>query len=76
MQISRGRLEIEAWYLLPTNRKRPMVDRMMMLSMTSRDLKGLGRDTYIFNARYFENGSRSRLSYNGAPIGNGMCGTE
>ena len=33
------RFEIDAWYQLPTNRKWPMVDRMMMSSMTSRDLQ-------------------------------------
>jgi len=37
MQISRKRFEIEAWYQLPTNRKRPLADRMMTSSMTSRD---------------------------------------
>jgi len=36
MQISQKRFEIEAWYQLPTNRKRPMADRMMTSSMTSR----------------------------------------
>jgi len=39
MQISRKRFEIEAWYQLTTNRKRPMADRMMTSSMTSRDLQ-------------------------------------
>jgi len=39
-------------------------------------LKGQGHDPSIFNTRYFENGSRWRLGYNGAPIGNGMCGTK
>jgi len=33
-------------------------------------LKGQGRDPNIFKARYFKNGSRLRLGYNGAPIGN------
>jgi len=28
-QISRKRFELETWYQLPTNRKWPMVDRMM-----------------------------------------------
>jgi len=37
MQISRNLFEIEAWYQLPTNRKRPMAVRMMTSSMTSRD---------------------------------------
>ena len=36
-RLSRKRFEIEAWYQLPTNRKRPMADRMMTSSMTSRD---------------------------------------
>jgi len=35
-------------------------------------LKGQGGDPNIFKARYFENGSRYRLGYNGAPIGNGI----
>jgi len=38
--------------------------------------KGQGRDPNIFKAHYFENGSRYRLGYNGAPIGNGMHGIE
>jgi len=29
--------------------------------------KGQGRDPNIFKARYFENGSRYRLDFNGAP---------
>jgi len=37
MQISQKRFEIEAWYQLLTNTKRPMADRMMTSSMTSRD---------------------------------------
>jgi len=37
MQISRKRFEIEVWYQLPINSKRPMADRMMTSSMTSRD---------------------------------------
>jgi len=39
MQISQKRLEIEAWYQLPTNRKWAMDDQMMTSSMTSRDLE-------------------------------------
>jgi len=39
-------------------------------------LKGQGRDPNILKARYFENGSRYRLGYNGAPIGNGMRGIK
>jgi len=39
-------------------------------------VKGQGRDVNIFQASYFENGSRDRLGYNGAPIGNGMHGIE
>jgi len=39
MQISQKRFKIEAWYQLPTNRKWPMADRMMMSSMTSRELE-------------------------------------
>jgi len=39
MQISRKRLEIEAWYQLPTNGKRPTADRMMTSSITSHDLE-------------------------------------
>jgi len=39
-------------------------------------LKGEGHDPNIFNAHYFENGSRWRLGYNAAPIGNGMLGNE
>jgi len=39
-------------------------------------MKGQGRDPNIFKADYFENGSRQRLGYNGAPIGNGMRGIE
>jgi len=35
-----------------------MADQMMTSSMTSHDLKGQGRESNIFNARYFENGSR------------------
>jgi len=38
--------------------------------------KGQGHDPNIFKARYFENGLKQRLSYNGAPTGNGMCGIE
>ena len=37
MQISRKRFELETWYQIPTNRKRPMADRMKTSSMTSRD---------------------------------------
>jgi len=33
------RFEIDGWYKLPTNRKWPMADRMMTLSMTSSDLQ-------------------------------------
>jgi len=36
MQISRKRFELEIWYQLATNRKWPMADWMMTLSMTSR----------------------------------------
>jgi len=39
-------------------------------------IKGQGRDPNIFKARYFENGSRQRLGYNGAPIGNVMRGIK
>jgi len=39
MRVSRKRLEVEAWKQLTTNRKRPMADRMMTSSMTSRDLE-------------------------------------
>jgi len=39
-------------------------------------MKGQGRDPNIFEARYFENGLRYRLGYNGTPIGNGICGIE
>jgi len=39
-------------------------------------VKGQGRDPNIFKARYFENGSRYRLGYNGAPTGNGMHGIK
>jgi len=39
MQISRKRLEIEAWYQLPANRKWPMAERMMTSTMMSRDLE-------------------------------------
>jgi len=35
-----------------------MVDRMMTLLMTSRDVQGQGRDANIVKARYFENGWR------------------
>jgi len=52
------RFELEAWYQLPTNRKWPMADRMMTLSMMSHDIQSQGRDPNIFKARYFENGSR------------------
>jgi len=37
MQISRKWFELETWYQLITNRKWPMVDRMMTSSMTTRD---------------------------------------
>jgi len=37
MQIYQKRFEMEARYQLTTNRKWPMVDRMMTSSMTSRD---------------------------------------
>jgi len=40
MQISRKRFELETWYQLTTNKKCPMVDRMMTSSMTSRDREG------------------------------------
>jgi len=39
-------------------------------------MKGQGRNSNIFKACYFKNGSRYRLGYNGAPIGNGMCSVE
>jgi len=39
-------------------------------------VKGQGRDPNIFKARYFENGSRQRLGYSGAPIRNGMRGIK
>jgi len=39
-------------------------------------LKGQSRDPNIFMAHYFESGSRQKLGYNGAPIGNGMDGIE
>jgi len=39
MQTARKRFEIEVLYQLPTNRKWPMLDRMMTSSMTSRDLE-------------------------------------
>jgi len=39
MEISQKRFEIEAWYQLPTNRKWPMTDRMMALSMNSHDFE-------------------------------------
>jgi len=44
-----------------------MADRMMTSSMTSRDHRVHGRDPSIFKARYFENGLRQRLSFNGEP---------
>jgi len=53
-----------------------MADRMMTSSITLRDLERSSRDPNIINARYFKNGSRLRLSYNGAPIGNGMRGIK
>jgi len=53
-----------------------MADRMMTSSMTSRDLKGQGCDPNILKARYYENGLRERLGYNGALIGNGRGGIE
>jgi len=37
MQISRKRFETETWYQLPTNRKRPVEDRIMTSTMTSCD---------------------------------------
>jgi len=40
MQISGKEFELEAWCQLPTNRKWPMADQMMMSSMTSRDIEG------------------------------------
>jgi len=58
MQISRKRFEIEAWYQLPTNRKWPMVVRMMTSSMTSRDLERSRSWPQYLKARYFKNGSR------------------
>jgi len=39
-------------------------------------VKGQGCDPDIFNAHYFKNGSKERLGYIGAPIGNGMRGIE
>jgi len=39
-------------------------------------LKGQDRDPNIFKAYYFENGSRYRFGYSGAPIGNGIHGIE
>jgi len=39
-------------------------------------VKGQGGDPNMFKAHYFENGSRQRLGYNGAPIGNGMRGIK
>jgi len=35
-----------------------MVDQMMTSSITSHDLESRGHDPNMFNARYFENGSR------------------
>ena len=37
-------------------------------------LKGQGHDPNMFKARYFENGSRYRLGYNRATIGNDISG--
>jgi len=73
MQISKKRFEIQACYQVPTNGKWHMVDRMMTSSMTSHDVQ---RWPNIFKARYFADGSRQRLGYNWAPIGNGMDGIE
>jgi len=70
MQISQKWFEIEAWYQLPTNRKWPMVDRMMTLSMTSVTLKGQCRDPNNFRLHYLEHGLRYRLSYYGASTAN------
>jgi len=39
--------------------------------MTSRNLKGQGRDPIMFQDQYLENGWRYTLGHNGAPIGNG-----
>jgi len=39
MQMSRKLFELEIWYQSPTNRKWPMVDRMMTSSMMSHDLQ-------------------------------------
>jgi len=39
-------------------------------------VKGHGHDPNIFKARYFENGSRLKLGYSGAPIGNDMRSIE
>jgi len=44
--------------------------------MTSRDLKGQGRDLNILGAKYLENGWRQRLGSNGPPIGNDLLGFE
>ena len=53
-----------------------MADRMMTSLMTSRDHERSWYDPNIVKARYFKNGSRYRLGYNGAPIGNGMRGIK
>jgi len=53
MQISRKWFEIEAWYQLATNRKRPMADRMMMSSMSHLTFRVQGHDPNIFKACYF-----------------------
>jgi len=52
------RLELETWLQRDTYRKWHARYRMVTWSMTSRDLKGKGRDPNIFKARYFENNSR------------------
>jgi len=44
--------------------------------MTSRDLKGQGRDPNMFMAQYLENDWRYRLGSNGPPIGNDLLGFE
>ena len=55
MEISQKQFELEAWCQLPTNRKWPMVDRMMTSSIRHVTLKGQGRCPNIFKAHYFEN---------------------
>jgi len=56
--ISRKPLEIETWVQRTTNRKWPIPSPMVTWPMTSRDLKGQGRDPNILRARYLGNGWR------------------